>query len=194
MTEPDNCQRCGKPILNVQSVTEIDRGETTRLCSECCSELMSEEKGANSEHREFAPLSIEDCDGTPHFFEFETRYFHERVRVEAREIRDGVVAGYRFAAAGDLDCDLMKIFETLYTHMRRELSRKYLEETDYGWQITDSAEVRGAITFDDETEGLTPRLVIDGEDVSWAELGRMLMNYEGFHFRLEIYDATDEPD
>lgn len=37
-----------------------------------------------------------------------------------------------------------------------------------------------------------PLLVIDGKSLSWDEFGRMLMTYEGFNFRLEIFDRSEE--
>jgi hypothetical protein len=37
-----------------------------------------------------------------------------------------------------------------------------------------------------------PVLVIDGRDVSWEELGRMLMTFEGWQFRIEIRDRSEE--
>jgi hypothetical protein len=35
-------------------------------------------------------------------------------------------------------------------------------------------------------------LVIDGWEVSWEEFGRMLMTFEGWHFRMEIRDRSEE--
>jgi hypothetical protein len=37
-----------------------------------------------------------------------------------------------------------------------------------------------------------PVLVIDGRDVSWEELGRMLMTFEGWQFRMVIRDRSEE--
>jgi hypothetical protein len=37
-----------------------------------------------------------------------------------------------------------------------------------------------------------PKLVIDGKSVSWEKFGRILMTYEGWHFKMEIYDGTEE--
>ena len=102
--------------------------------------------------------------------------------------------GYEFSAAGDCEDDPMRIFAQLYERMRRELGRKYLEETPAGLQFVDASMVRGVITWDEATDGRVPRLVVDGRDVSWEELGRMLMTCEGFHFRLQIFDASDDPE
>ena len=35
-------------------------------------------------------------------------------------------------------------------------------------------------------------LVIDGREVSWDEFGKMLMTFEGFQFKLEIVDKSDD--
>ena len=35
-------------------------------------------------------------------------------------------------------------------------------------------------------------LVIDGREVSWEEFGRMLMTFEGWQFRMEIRDRSEE--
>ena len=37
-----------------------------------------------------------------------------------------------------------------------------------------------------------PRLIVDGKELSWQEFGRMLMEYEGWHFKLEIFEVTEE--
>ena len=39
---------------------------------------------------------------------------------------------------------------------------------------------------------VVPLLVVDGREVAWDELGRMLMGFEGFHFRLHIHDKSEE--
>jgi hypothetical protein len=52
--------------------------------------------------------------------------------------------------------------------------------------------VRGHIEWDDDTDGLLPLLIIDGQEVSWEQFGRMLMSFEGWQFRLEIRDRSED--
>jgi len=52
--------------------------------------------------------------------------------------------------------------------------------------------VRGRIAWDDAHNGRLPLMVIDGQEASWEELGRMLMSFEGFHFQLDIRDKSEE--
>ncbi len=94
--------------------------------------------------------------------------------------------------AGDLEVEPLALFEALYQRLRRELGRKYLTDSWRGPEIGDRRALRGVIAWDSETDVDTPRLVIDGRDVSWTEMGRMLMTFEGWHFKLEVLDATDE--
>ncbi|MHC4270656.1 MAG: DUF7713 domain-containing protein [Planctomycetota bacterium] len=33
---------------------------------------------------------------------------------------------------------------------------------------------------------------MDGKEIPWHEFGKMLMTYEGFNFRLDIFDRFEE--
>ena len=37
-----------------------------------------------------------------------------------------------------------------------------------------------------------PLLMIDGREISWEQFGRMLMSFEGWQFKLEIRDRSEE--
>jgi len=50
----------------------------------------------------------------------------------------------------------------------------------------------GDITWDDETHGQFPLCVIDGKKMSWHELGRLVMTYEGFQFKLCIHEEDED--
>ena len=55
--------------------------------------------------------------------------------------------------------------------------------------------IKAGISSDLEREdyyGHPPLIVIDGKELRWDEFGRMLMTYEGFHFKLEIFDRSEE--
>jgi hypothetical protein len=60
------------------------------------------------------------------------------------------------------------------------------------YRITDEDIVKGHIAWDDDTDGEVPCLVVDGKEISWNGFGRILMMYEGFHFKLEIFDGDEE--
>jgi hypothetical protein len=52
--------------------------------------------------------------------------------------------------------------------------------------------VQGRITWDESEEGRLPMLVIDGREISWKQFGRMVMGFEGWQFRFEIGDRSEE--
>ena len=81
----------------------------------------------------------------------------------------------------------------LVERMRRALSRRHLEhdEGSAGLRIADFL-VRGRIDWDESEDGHLPLLVIDGREVTWEQFGQMLMSYEGWQFKLEIKDPSDE--
>jgi hypothetical protein len=75
--------------------------------------------------------------------------------------------------------------------MRRTLSVKHLVPSEHGLQIADQT-VRARIEWDETQDGRIPLLVIDGREVSWEKFGRMLMTFEGWQFRMEICDRSEE--
>jgi hypothetical protein len=85
----------------------------------------------------------------------------------------------------------LSLLGSLIERMRRSLSVKHLECSEHGLQITDQT-VCGRIEWDQSEDGRAPLLVIDGQEVSWEKLGRMLMAFEGWQFRLAICDRSDE--
>ena len=48
------------------------------------------------------------------------------------------------------------------------------------------------IAWDDAQDGRLPLLIIDGQDITWEELGRMLMSFEGWQFKLNVGDKSEE--
>jgi hypothetical protein len=52
--------------------------------------------------------------------------------------------------------------------------------------------VRGRIDWGEKAEGRVPLLVIDGREIAWKEVGRIFMTFEGFQFRSQISDRSEE--
>ena len=77
------------------------------------------------------------------------------------------------------------------------MNRNHIEwdGTTNSWQISNDDIVRARISSDlasDDYYRHPPLIVIDGKEIRWDEFGRMLMTYEGFHFKLEIFDRSEE--
>jgi hypothetical protein len=143
------------------------------------------------DHPDFQPVTLKDSDGKPHEFHFTTRLLPNGISIQALEIQKGSPRGYQFQVMGPPEGDVLAIFGQLFERIRNGLSQKHLEKTKHGMLITDSNVVRGRIEWDDDTGGEIPLLIIDGKPITWEQLGRMLMTYEGFNFKLEIFDPSE---
>ena len=139
---------------------------------------------------------VKDTDGVDHIFHFTVRLLGDRVAIDTFEIKDGHPGGYEFSVIGDIEEELLELFGKLFERIRRALNRKhiYWSETTKNWQITDDDLVRGKVDCDLDSPDYErlPLIVIDGREISWSEFGQMLMTYEGFNFKLEIFDRSDE--
>jgi len=113
------------------------------------------------------------------------------VTLDAFELVAGAPAGYQFQIVGTPDDEPLSLLGRLVERMRRRLSVKYLETSNLGRQIADLTAC-GQIEWDQSNHTQTPLLVIDGENISWDELGRMLTSFEGWQFRLTLCDRSEE--
>jgi hypothetical protein len=188
------CSNCGKvvPSYDVVNVGSIEKGNR-QLCGKCFNageaKLTSLKK---FEHPDFEPVRIVDSEGQPHVFHFRTHLFGPGVSLDAFEIRAGKPAGYEFQIIGDPEEDLMVLLGRLVEKIRRALAMRHLTQGTLGLEIAHKA-VRGRIAWDEDEDGRVPLLVIDGREITWDQFGRMMMIFEGWQFKLEIRDKSEEP-
>ncbi|MFZ3178726.1 MAG: hypothetical protein WBO09_01050 [Methylocystis silviterrae] len=112
--------------------------------------------------------------------------------MDAFELRDGNPAGYQYQVIAEPEEELLALLGRLIEKMRRALAVKYIDDGERGLQITQAKVVRGLIDWDSEQGGSTPLLVIDGREISWEEFGRIIAGFEGFQFKLEFRDKSEE--
>jgi hypothetical protein len=139
----------------------------------------------------FEPVGMVDRAGEKHEFHFQTRLLGNIVALDAFELRDESPAGYRFQVVGHPGDDALVLLGRLIEKMRRALSTQHLTDGEYGLQIADRT-VRGRIEWDDSAAERTPLIVVDGREISWEDFGRMLMTFEGWQFKLDISDPSEE--
>ena len=193
----EKCEFCGEYVPRYSTIYVAPEKEYLCSCLTCFNKRMAEYSGTDFDHVDFEPIILKDIEGGEHEFRFITRHLGDRVCIDAFEIKDGHRAGYEFSLIGDLDKEIFELFGKLFERMRRGLNRKHLEWDGItnSWQISKDDVVRARISSDlesDEDYGHPPLIVIDGKEIRWDEFGRMLMTYEGFHFKLEIFDRSDE--
>jgi len=191
------CEQCNCEVKPFEGVHLTLEDGSVFLCSKCYNQRAAEYSGVDFTHVSFEPITCADVDGRDHVFHFTTHLFGDKVLMEAVEkMADGDVEGYRFCLIGEVEGGVPNLFNMigqLIARVKRGLGRKHIEYGDYGRnQITDDGIVRGHITSDTNELIHTPVVVIDGKEFSWKEFGAMVMTYEGFNFRLDIFDRSEE--
>lgn len=188
------CEACGKAtpgydIINYTSIDEVSR----QLCNQCYNAevaSMLDLKGYGDFRLD--PISITDCTGQRHEFQLRILLRGGLVAVEAFELEDDARAGHQFQILGDVNGDVLALVGRLVERIRRRLALRYLLQDEGCLRIADQT-VCGHIQWDEkENARRLPMLVIDGREVPWEDFGRMLMTFEGWQFRMEIVDLSDE--
>lgn len=190
------CQGCGRitPSYDIVNYSSADQG-CKQLCSQCFNTEVARSCHLDDfEHVTFEPVRLTDCTGKSHEFHFRTRLFGTGVALDAIELCNGHPEGYEFQVIGHPEDDLLALLGRLIEKMRRGLSVKHLDDDggQFGLQIADHQIVRGRIECDLDDDDRMPLLVIDGKEITWQEMGRMLMTFEGCQFKLEIRDRSEE--
>lgn len=189
-----SCDTCGQrthayDIVNYGSIESGYR----KLCGRCFNADVAKRAGLKDfEHVRFEPIGMSDASGRPHEFHFRTHLFGSGVALDAFELRHGHPAGYQFKVIGEPEEDLLVLLGRLIAKMRRSLAVNHVEDGELGLQVTDRLVVRGRIESDLDAEDRLPAVVVDGREVSWAEFGRMVMTFEGWQFKLEFCDMSEE--
>lgn len=188
------CAACRQPAPDhtIVSYGSMETGYR-ELCSRCFNEAIASRLGlVGFEHVEFEPVRMIDARGVDHEFQFRTRLFGAGMAIDALEFREGEQRGYEFSVIGQADDDALALLGKLIAKMRRALAHNHLLDTDHGTYVSDGLILRGMISSDPDVGERSPLLVIDGREVSWDEFGRMVEAFEGWQFRMEFVDRSDE--
>jgi len=187
------CEACGTAVPAYDAVNYGSMGQGFReLCTRCFNAEVASAMGLERfENVRLHPVVMTDCAGDRHEFHVRWRLLGSMGALDAFELIGGAPGGYQFQMLGKPDDDPLALLGRLIERMRRSLAVKHLERGELGRQIADLT-VCGRIDWDGSADGRLPLLVIDGQEVSWHELGRMLMSFEGWQFRLAICDRSDE--
>lgn len=188
----DSCKTRLQPHDNI--ILKLEDGDQ-HLCSHCYNEVMAEHLGEfDYENVYFEPDVMTDSDGIEHTFSFSSRLIGaEQVVMEATEVKDDGSAGYAFQIIDDTKTEPLDRYKILYEKMKCGLGTKHIQPDDLTrYSITAPGMVRGHITSDLDDENDMPVVVIDGKEVSWSELGKMVSTYMGFNFKLELFDRSEE--
>jgi hypothetical protein len=188
------CEGCGQSTP-VHDITHFGSGEGgyRELCSLCFNADVARRWGNEDfENIRLESIAITDGAGQTHQFHFRTHLLGAMVTLDAFELQQGVPAGYQFQLIGDPHDDLFVLLGRMIGKIRRALATTHIEEDAHGLHIKDLL-VRGSIDSDPDADERTPLLTIDGRQITWDEFGHMMMTFEGWQFKLELFDRSDEP-
>jgi hypothetical protein len=189
------CSSCKESVPSYDTIY-VDHGTTTSdyrpLCSRCYNRRVAGADAISFTHVRFDPVEMADADGGMHQFHFRTHLGPNACLLDAVEVKDGKARGHEFSVAGDREASPFALMAQLLARMRQGLAVRQLEDDPHAGTQIAGRRVSGRITWDKESDGRVPLVVIDGREFSWDELGRMLMTFEGWRFKLEIHDRAED--
>jgi len=183
----NNCEWCGtdEAKIHLKGVT------SSNICTHCYNALMSEKLGIELEQL-IESFTMQDGEGNSRTFYVEMRIHPSGIYLEAKENKD---LGYQFAVHGELHNGQSDLLKRLMEKVRNGIQGKQIEtmafQNDQEFHSMLHDQVVGRLEFDEASDGL-PLFLIDGKPYTWGEVGKMLMTYEGFQFKLKMYDMTDD--
>jgi hypothetical protein len=190
----NQCAACGANLSHDDTLhTASDEQGDRLLCANCFHREIARHIGIDEfDAVKFEPVRLTDCSGNVHEFRSRSFFLGDNLFLEAFDTSSQEQAsGYRFQIPGNPLADRLTLLGKLIEKMRRYLAVVHIRDSDLGFQIVDET-VRGRIEWDGVSESHMPCVVIDGHRVGWDEFGRMLMTFEGWQFKLEVRDPSDE--
>jgi len=184
----DACQGCG----SAGARTYLDN---VLLCDRCADERISESTGYPKLPDPPPPITLRDGEGRQRTLAFRVWRAPTGVEVLVEETDVPLGEGYERAVLGSHDAEIDVLVARLGEVAAEEISRRQLEPNPHrnGWLLIDDM-VEGRLVWSDEgNEVGTPyKAVVDGRLLSWEELGRALEPYEGWRFRIELFDRIED--
>lgn len=189
------CVRC-ETVTSPHDVVSIASGDGAfrSLCSRCFNtETAHLAKLHPFVHPDFTPVRLADAGGVVHEFHFRSLLFGDQLSLEAFELASGDedCVGYRFQLLGDPQSDPFELLGNLVQKVKRALATRHLVEHADNLEVAGTT-VRGRIEWDSSESGRMPCVIIDGRRLDWTDFGAMLMQFEGWQFRIELVDPSDE--
>lgn len=184
------CGTCGREYLTYDGVVLSGEGGGRELCRDCFNRYIAERMDVDFQPTDFVPYKVRGPDRRVHTFHFRSMLVPTGRVLEAFELVGGAPGGYQFKVLGDFDDDAFALCAELVERIRRRVGVLDLEKHEGGRMLPHARPTRGHIEYAEHDDG--PAVVIDGRTLSWAEFGHLLGSYEGWQFRLQIVDPTDE--
>jgi hypothetical protein len=125
---------------------------------------------------------------------FRLQEYHRSVLscIDATELIDGEPIGTRLVEHFNDELQMPPYYEIRPRIAARLATRDLVRDPETGRLMDLNMRIRAQVHRGGESHGEGPALLIDGDVVTWAELGTLLNTYEGWGLRIEIKDAGEE--
>ena len=133
-----------------------------------------------------------DCQGRKRRFRVQELERGSASLLEVEEIRDGQPIGWRLVFQFDPEREMPPYYAARRKLAERLATRDVVRDPETGTLRDLNRLIRAQIGFASDSDAAGPDLIVDGEVVSWEELGSMLKTYEGFGLRIEIRESGEE--
>ncbi len=192
----EKCQRCSRESdgYGMVSLASNDKEASVLMCNKCFNEYMAGVLDIDDYDGFEKEVTFTDCDNVEHIFRIIKRISHVGIIWKAVEFLDEENIGYKFEMHQEFEDNPLKVLKELYKKIENGLSKKFIEKKiSFGREffILKENKAEGRIEWDDDYDGHIPKFNIGGKEYSLEELGRMMMAYEGWNFKLEILEPTD---
>lgn len=195
----ERCEECNqtKMAFGFVSLEPGNGGPSRNLCPRCYNRDYMQRAGLPElEVSEFDPVSRFDAVGREHTFYFAVM-MTTGLGIRATEWINGEPGGYQFFVLVHPETPTREAYDKLIRKIEAGLAQRYLSSSDFPGAgasqnrlYIDGSAVNGRISENDEG----PTVVVDGREYGWEEFGRFLSPFTGFNFRLECFDASEDPE
>jgi hypothetical protein len=193
------CDECAqmKAAVGFVTLSSEDGSSSRTLCPSCYNRGYMQRAGLPElETAEFDPITRFDAVGKEHTFYFAV-HMSTGLGIRAFEWVDGGPGGYQFFVLEHPETPVREVHSRLVRKIEAGLAHRYLQSSDFPGAgasqnrlYLKGTAVNGRI---EERDG-TPTVVVDGCEYSWEEFGEFLSSFTGFNFRLECFDACEDPE
>ncbi len=192
------CDRCGK-IVSSQELLTLDRGSISpaeHICNDCYNQGLAQRAGIDYRPLRAKTLTVQGIKGTEHVFSLTQLIHGNSLGIIAQEVTENDTPGFRFSVQGEVNEKQADLLERLTRKIEKNISAHYVGHHRFTGRtvpIINGFTVAGRVEASSSSESSeTPTLVIDGKSYSWEELGRLITKFEGFQFKLDFIDMTDD--
>ena len=171
--------------------------QTLYWCIPCFNQEVAEGAGIDFQTPTFKPVTLKDVQGQSHVFHFLTRLCPNGVIIEAYEVIDDQRQGYEFFYLCENPMvESLHLLQTVLARANRMLAKQHIESSRWGYRLTRDKVVRGRIVSQplDSPCGGLPNVIIDGQELTWNDVGQLLAAEGGHQLKLEIKDPVDDND